>query len=75
MDTFRSVALASSLACLVTMIGIYVMSKYERWGVEHSTYFMGFAAGVLVSVSFMHIIPKSFQMNDAAPVFLLGCSI
>jgi zinc transporter ZupT len=70
-DGFAAVILASFLACAVTTIGIYVISKYERWGREHSAYFMSFAAGVLISVSFMHIIPKSFQMNDAAPVFLL----
>ncbi|MGC9358302.1 MAG: ZIP family metal transporter [Anaerolineae bacterium] len=68
---FWPVILTSSLACLVTTIGIYVISKYEQWGREHSAYFMSFAAGVLISVSFMHIIPKSFQMNESAPVFLL----
>jgi zinc transporter ZupT len=68
---FAVVILASCLACVVTTIGIYVISKYERWSREHSVYFMSFAAGVLISVSFMHIVPKSIQMNDAAPVFLL----
>ena len=70
-NTFIAVILASSLACVVTTIGIYVISKYEKWGKEHSAYFMSFAAGVLISVSFMHIIPKSFEMNSTAPVFLL----
>ncbi len=69
---FVAVMLASSLACVVTTIGIYVISKYERLGKEYSAYFMSFAAGVLISVSFMHIIPKSFEMNDSAPVFLLA---
>ena len=69
--TFAAVVLASFLACGVTTIGIYVISKYEQWGREHSAYFMCFAAGVLISVSFMHIIPESFQMNSTAPVFLL----
>jgi len=32
---------------------------------------MSFAAGVLISVSFMHIIPKSFEMNKYSPIFLL----
>jgi zinc and cadmium transporter len=68
---FAAVILASFLACAVTTIGIYVISKYEQWGREHSAYFMSFAAGVLISVSFMHIIPKSFEMNSIAPVFLL----
>ena len=68
---FAAVILTSFLACGVTTIGIYVISKYERWGREHSAYFMSFAAGVLISVSFVHIIPKSFVMNSTAPVFLL----
>ena len=66
-----SVILASSLACAVTTIGIYVIGKYEQWGKRNTVYFMSFAAGVLISVSFIHIIPKSFTMNDSAPVYLL----
>jgi len=71
-NTFGAVILASFMACGVTTIGIYVISKYEQWGKEHSAYFMSFAAGVLISVSFVHIIPKSFQMNSTAPAFLLA---
>lgn len=71
-STFIAVMLASSLAGIVTAIGIYVISQYETWGRKNIVYFMSFAAGVLISVSFMHIIPKSIQMNDGAPVYLLG---
>ena len=71
-NTFTAVLLASFLACVVTTIGIYVISRYERWGREYSAYFMSFAAGVLISVSFIHIIPKSFEMNSTAPMFLLA---
>ncbi|MBN2388562.1 MAG: ZIP family metal transporter [Anaerolineales bacterium] len=72
MTIFGSVLLASILACLVTTIGIYTISRYERWGNQNVAYFISFAAGVLISVSFIHIIPKSFEMNDAAPVALLA---
>lgn len=71
-NTFAAVMLVSSLACVVTTIGIYVISKYEAWGRNNIVFFMSFAAGVLISVSFMHIIPKAFQMSDTAPVYLLG---
>jgi len=71
-NEFAAVILTSFLACAVTTIGIYVISKYEQWGREHSAYFMCFAAGVLISVSFVHIIPKSFEMNSTAPAFLLA---
>ncbi len=70
-STAGAVILTSFLACLVTTVGIYVISKYEQWGREHSAYFMSFAAGVLITVSFMHIIPRSFEMHDAAPGYLL----
>lgn len=71
-NTFVAVMLASTLACVVTTIGIFVISRYEEWGRRNTVYFMSFAAGVLMSVSFIHIIPKSFKMNDSAPVFLLA---
>lgn len=70
-DTHIAVFLASTLACAVTTIGIYVIGKYEQWGRQNTVYFMSFAAGVLISVSFIHIIPTSFTMNDFAPIYLL----
>ena len=70
-SVFGAVLLASSLACVVTTVGIYVIGQYERWGSRNAVYFMSFAAGVLISVSFTHIIPESFAMNEQAPIFLL----
>ncbi|MBN1451570.1 MAG: ZIP family metal transporter [Anaerolineales bacterium] len=70
-ESFMPVFLASFLACVVTTIGIYIIRKHDQWGREHAAYFMAFAAGVLISVSFIHIIPKSFSMNKSAPVYLL----
>ena len=63
--------IASSLAALVTTMGIYVIRRYESWGKKNVTYFICFAAGVLISVSFLHLIPKAFEMNARAPMFLL----
>ncbi len=70
-NTFGAVILASALACLVTTIGIYIIRRHENWGNQNIVYFMSFAVGVLISVSFIHIIPKALGMNDTAPVFLL----
>jgi len=71
-STFAAVISASSLACLVTTVGIYVISRYEEWGKRHSVYFVSFAAGVLISVSLLHIVPESFEMSGAASGFLLA---
>jgi len=70
-NTVGAVILASLLACVVTTLGIYMISKYEEWGNRNVAYFISFAAGVLISVSFIHIIPKSIEMNGKAPIFLL----
>ncbi|ADE15210.1 zinc/iron permease [Nitrosococcus halophilus Nc 4] len=70
-NTFWVALAASSLAALVTALGIYTIRHFEAWGRKYSIYFVCFAAGVLISVSFLHIIPKSFEMNANAPVYLL----
>ena len=70
-SVFAAVFIASSLACLLTTAGIFMIEKYEKWANRNITYFISFAAGVLISVSFIHIIPKSFEMNQNSPVFVL----
>ncbi len=71
LSSFWIVFSAGLLACIVTTIGIYVINRFAEWGKKNIIYFMSFAAGVLISVSFMHIIPKSFEMSEYAPIFLL----
>ncbi len=70
-DPFLAVMLASLTACAVTTAGIAVISRYERWAMAKAIYFKSFAAGVLVSVSFLHLIPEALHMNESAPAFLL----
>ncbi|MEJ2400815.1 MAG: ZIP family metal transporter [Xanthomonadales bacterium] len=62
---------ASLLAGVVTAIGIYTIRHFEDWGRRYSIYFVCFAAGVLISVSFLHIMPKAFEMSASAPAWLL----
>jgi len=69
--TFWSALATSSLAAIVTSIGIYTIRNFEGWGRRNTTYFICFAAGVLISASFLHIIPKSLSMNPGAPIYLL----
>lgn len=63
---------ASLVAALVTTTGIYVIRRFEAWGRRNTTYFSCFAAGVLISVSFLHVIPRSLGMNPHAALYLLG---
>ncbi|MCP5276748.1 MAG: ZIP family metal transporter [Thiobacillus sp.] len=70
-NTFWTALATSSVAALVTSLGIYTIRRFAGWGHRNTTYFMCFAAGVLISASFLHIVPKSFAMNPQAPVWLL----
>jgi len=63
---------ASLLAGLVTTCGILVVRRFKDWGHRNSTYFACFAAGVLISVSFLHLIPESLELSPNAPAFLLS---
>jgi zinc transporter ZupT len=68
---FGVVILASTLACLVTALGIYVIIKFAEWGNRNVAHFMSFAAGVLITVSLMHILPEAYDMNSQAPFLVL----
>lgn len=63
---------ASTLAALVTTAGIIFIRRFRDWGEKNTTYFACFAAGVLVSVAFLHIIPTAISMNSRAPFYLLA---
>lgn len=69
---FAAVILAGVLACAITSTGIFLVSRYEAWVRDRAPYFMSFAAGVLLTVSFLHILPHSLQMSESAPALLLS---
>jgi zinc and cadmium transporter len=51
-NSFWTALRGSFLAAFVTSMGIYVIRRFEKWGPKNSIYFICFAAGVLISVSF-----------------------
>ena len=71
-NTFWTALTTSLLAGLVTSSGIYTIRRFADWGRRNTAYFMCFAAGVLISASFLHMIPKSLSLNPQAPAWLLA---
>lgn len=69
---FVLVLLAGLAACAVTSSGIWLVSRYQAWVRDRAAYFMSFAAGVLLAVSLVHILPRSLRMSPQAPPFLLA---
>jgi zinc and cadmium transporter len=62
---------ASLLAGLVTTIGILTVRNFGDWGRRNAVYFACFAAGVLIAVSFLHLIPTSIELSRQGPIFML----
>lgn len=70
-NTFWTAFLTSVAAATVTSLGIYSIRRFSDWGERNTAYFMCFAAGVLISATFLHMVPKAFVMNAQAPGWLL----
>jgi len=71
-NTFWTAFITSTMAAAVTSVGIYTIRHFQAWGRRNTTYFMCFAAGVLISASFLHMIPKALSMNPHASIYLLA---
>jgi zinc transporter ZupT len=71
-QNFSIAFLASLIAGVVTTTGIFAIRRFEQWARQNVTYFACFAAGVLISVSFLHIVPTALAMNSQAPMYLLA---
>lgn len=61
----------SLMAAAVTSMGICTIRRFAEWGHRNSAYFMCFAAGMLISASFLHMIPKAFSLNPRSAAWLL----
>jgi len=72
MSSSIAVAIAGLSACAVTSAGIYTISRFEEAARRYSVYFVSFAAGVLITVSFLHLIPHSIKLTGSAPAYVLA---
>lgn len=63
---------ASLCAAAVTGAGIGAIRRYEDWALRNASYFACFAAGVLISVSFLHIVPEALGLSRNAPFYVLA---
>lgn len=70
--TIPAPIIAGLIAAFVTTCGIATIHRFRDWGEQNLTYFSSFAAGTLISVSFLHIIPHSIELNARAPIFMLA---
>lgn len=70
-DNFIWIAVFAILAAIVNSLGILVLFKFKNWAEKAKTYFMCFAAGVLISTPLMLALPQAIQKNFYAGTFAL----
>lgn len=64
--------IASLCAAAVTGAGIGAIRRYEDWALRNAAYFGCFAAGVLISVAILHLVPEALALNSRAPFYILA---
>ena len=62
----------SLVGVLVTGAGIAAMRLAEAWATKCEAWFASFAGGVLVAVSFLHLMPEAFSLTELAPAGMLA---
>ncbi len=65
-STFTWVAVFAVLSAVINAFGILAIYIYKDWAERMKTYFMCFAAGLLISVPLMHVFPEAVQKNPHA---------
>jgi len=72
-NTFIWITVFAILAAIINGFGILILHKFRGWAEKAKTYFMCFAAGVLISTPLMLALPQAIQKNFYAGfVALLG---
>ncbi|MBN1788869.1 MAG: ZIP family metal transporter [Bacteroidales bacterium] len=62
-STFIWIAIFAILAAIVNGLGMFILFKFRTWAEKAKTYFMCFAAGVLISTPLMLALPQAIQKN------------
>jgi zinc and cadmium transporter len=72
-ESFLFLLLLTAIGSLAGLVGGVVFLIKENWARRLSEYAVPFAAGVLLTVSLLHLIPESaHQMGESAYVWVLG---
>jgi len=62
-DTFIWIIVFAVLSAIINGFGILILHNFRKWAQKAKTYFMCFAAGVLISTPLMLALPQAIQKN------------
>jgi len=61
--------LFSLLAMCSALTGTFLVLKFSEWARKNSILLIGFAAGVMLSIAFVHLLPESVEHNPNAVIY------
>ena len=64
--------LAAGLSAAVSTTGIVIIGRFESWAERNSVYFKSFAAGMLLAVSILHLLPRAFSLSEHPSYFIIA---
>ena len=61
-----------AIAALGTCFGILLILYRKEWALRNSCSLNSFAAGIILAVAFVHLLPASMKMNEHAALYVFG---
>ena len=71
LDSMQAPVVFGLIAAFVTTVGLVAVAMRGDWSARFSTLMGLAAAGMLVTLSLLHIAPKAFELSHNAPTFIL----
>lgn len=65
-----TIIFSSALAGLATVFGVILVQKNANWVLKHSHFVNSFAAGLLLAITFFHLLPEALKLTENAILFL-----
>ncbi|MBL7175615.1 MAG: ZIP family metal transporter [Desulfobacteraceae bacterium] len=70
MGIHLSILFYSTIAGLSTILGIIMVILKKNWILEHSHYVNSLAAGLILGITFFHLLPESLELSENAVLFI-----
>jgi len=61
----------SFIAASAAMLGAMLILKFHKWSEKNSLFIINFAAGVMLTIAFTHLIPEGIAYNPHAVFYVL----
>ena len=75
MSILLNITIYSFIAGLSTMLGVYLVWRFENWTKRNSVYLISFAVGVLLAVAFLNLLPEAINATGNWMYWVLGTII